>query len=83
MPHASTAATRRHQSFLTRFTRWARRHPLFVRGAVVLVGALLAWACEYAPATGPFAALCRLRVVVHDRAGAILEEALRAKGAAG
>ena len=83
MPHATTAAARRRQSFLTRFTRWARRHPVYVRGSLVTAGALMAWACEYAPATGPLAALCRLRVVVHDRAGALLEEALKKPGAAG
>lgn len=82
MPHAM-AAPRRRQSFLTRAKKWARRHPVLVRGLVVLAGALAAWACEYAPATGPLAALCRLRVVVHDRAGAVLEEALRKPGAAG
>jgi hypothetical protein len=82
MPHAM-AAPRRRQSFLTRVKKWARRHPVFARGLVVLAGALAAWACEYAPPTGPLAALCRLRLVVHDRAGTIIEEALRKPGAAG
>jgi len=77
------AAPRRRQSFISRVKKWARRHPVLARGLVVLAGALLAWACEYAPATGPLAALCRLRVVVHDRAGAAIEEALKRPGAAG
>jgi hypothetical protein len=80
MPHATA---RRRPSSLTRVKKWARRHPVFVRLLVVLAGAMAAWACEYAPATGPFAALCRLRVVVHDRAGSVIEEALRRPGAAG
>lgn len=83
MRHPAATATRRRPSVFTRATRWARRHPVVVRLLVVLAGAVAAWACEYAPPTGPLAALCRLRLVVHERAGTVLEEALKKPPAAG
>lgn len=62
-------------SFIDRAARWARRHPLLVRGLVVLVGVVAAWACEYATG-GTALALCKLRGMMQDKLGAVVEQLL-------
>lgn len=47
----SVIPLRRPQSFTARSLKWSRRHPLLAKGAVVLVGALLAWVCKHASET--------------------------------
>lgn len=71
-----TAAARR-PSLLVRATRWARRHPVLVRGLVVLVGVVAAWACEYAT-SGAWLALCKLRGMAQAKLATILDQLLRA-----
>lgn len=77
-----TVAAARRSSFLTRATRWAKRHPVLVRGLVVLVGVVAAWACEYATG-GAALAVCKLRGMLQEKLAGVLDQLLRAKGAAG
>lgn len=73
---AVLGATVARRGRVDRAARWARRHPLLTYVLVVAAGTVAAWACEYASSGTP-AALCRLRAMLQERLGELVDQVLR------